>query len=278
MRPEKDVNQKGTESETGGERQELDLLRTKRKRRGPAERMWAPIKLKLNENYHYVTKNWGLRFLYYFAMFVGMPFVYLYYKLRYRFGVIDKQNVKLVKNQAAVTICNHVHNTDAFMLTYLFYPNTPYFVALKHNLEAFVLGGLVRVMRGIPLPDDIKNFEIFSAQVSNVLQNTTRKIHMFPEGEIAPYSRELRPFKNGAFHLAVKNKVPVLPIVLVYPAKKRIKLIVGKPIYLKDVPGAEGLSEPKQVVLFSKHAHSVMQGMMDKFYTERNIDTKELAE
>ncbi len=261
----------------GEDQPELGLLKYKRNRRGPAERMWAPIKLNLDENYKYVSNNWGLRFLYYFAIFVGMPFVYLYYKIRYRFGVIDKKNVKLLKKKSAVTICNHVHNTDGFMLTYLFYPNTPYFVALKHNFEAFLLGGLVRVMRGVPLPDNIKNFEHFSVQLGDVLQNTTKKIHMFPEGEIAPYSRELRPFKNGAFHLAVKNKVPVLPIVTVFPAKKRIMLIVGKPIYVEDIPGVEGLADPKKVVLFSKYARNAMQSMMDQFYEERNIDTKELA-
>ncbi len=256
---------------------ELGLLKSKRKRRGPAERMWAPIKLKLDENYRYVTKNWGLRFLYYFSMFVGMPFVYLYYKLRYRMTVEGMENVRAVKKTAAVTICNHVHNTDSFMLTYLFYPNTPYFVALRHNFEAFLVGGLVRVMRGIPLPEDIKNFERFSVQMGDVLRNTTKKIHFYPEGEISPYSRELRKFKNGAFHFAVKNNVPVLPIVIVFPAKKRIKIIAGKPIYMEDVEGAEGLAEPKRVVLMARHAKKAMQDIMDKFYSEHNIDTKEPA-
>ena len=42
-----------------------EKARTRRK--GPAERMWAPIKLHLNEDYQYMTKNLFLRFLYYFA-------------------------------------------------------------------------------------------------------------------------------------------------------------------------------------------------------------------
>ncbi|MEG2189159.1 MAG: 1-acyl-sn-glycerol-3-phosphate acyltransferase, partial [Christensenella sp.] len=113
----------------------------KPRRRGPAERMWAPIKLHLKENYHYITKNWGLRFLYYFAMFVGMPFGYLFFKIRWGFSVIDKKNAKLVKKTAAVTVANHVHNIDSPMLTYVFYPSAPYFIALKHNCEAFIIGG-----------------------------------------------------------------------------------------------------------------------------------------
>ena len=71
MKPEEeDLNrQEHSEPKT-----ELEKLREngKRRRKGPAERMWAPIKLHLDEDYQYVTKNWGLRFLYYFAMFVGI--------------------------------------------------------------------------------------------------------------------------------------------------------------------------------------------------------------
>lgn len=247
---------------------EMEKLREsdKLRRRGPAERMWAPIKLHLDEDYQYVTKNWGLRFLYYFAMFVGMPFGYLFFKIRWGFGVIDKKNAKLVKKTSAITVANHVHNMDSPMLTYVFYPSAPYFVALKHNFEAFIIGGLVRVLRGVPLPSDLKNFERFSEQMNDVLQHTTRKVHMYPEGEIAPYSKELRKFKNGAFHFAVKNNVPVLPMVFVFPKPKKVKLVVGKPIYVKDVPGAEGLKAPKQTVLMCRYVREKMQEMLDDYY------------
>lgn len=254
------------ESEYGGE--ELGILKQKRRHIGPAERMWAPIKLKLDENYNYISKNWGIKFLYYFAIFVGMPFLYLYYKIRWNFKVIGRENAKLLKKQAAVTVANHVHNIDAFILTNVFYPKTPYFVALKHNFEAFIIGGLVRVMGGIPLPAEVKSFERFSAQVNDVLKNTTRKVHIFPEGEIEPYAKKLRKFKNGAFHFAVNNDVPILPMTFVFPKHKNLTLIVGKPIYPKEVVGNEDLSKPKQVVKLAEYVRTEMQKMMDDYYSE----------
>lgn len=238
----------------------------KQRRIGPAERMWAPIKLNLDENYQYVTRNLFLRFLYYFAMFVGMPFGYLFFKIRWGFSVIDRKNAKLVRKTAAITVANHVHNMDSPMITNVFYPSAPYFIALKHNFEAFIIGGLVRVLRGVPLPSDLKNFERFSEQMNDTLRNTTRKVHMYPEGEIAPYSRELRNFKNGAFHFAVKSDVPVVPLVFVFPQPKRVKLIVGKPIYLKEVPGTEGVKQPKQTVLMGRYVKAKMQEMLDEYY------------
>lgn len=248
----------------------LGILKQKRRRKGPAERMWAPIKLKLNENYNYISKNWGIKFLYYFALIVGMPFLYLYYKIRWHFKVIGKENAKLLKKQAAVTVANHVHNIDAFMLTYVFYPKTPYFVALKHNFEAFIIGGLVRVMGGVPLPEEIKSFERFSEQINDVLKNTTRKVHIFPEGEIEPYAKKLRKFKNGAFHFAVNNNVPVLPMTFVFPKPKHVTLLVGKPIYPKDIAGEEELSKPKQVVKLAEYVCSEMQHMIDRYYSQLN--------
>ncbi|WP_302760024.1 lysophospholipid acyltransferase family protein [Christensenella hongkongensis] len=241
-----------------------EKARTRRK--GPAERMWAPIKLHLNEDYQYMTKNLFWMFFYYLGMVGGMPFGYLFFKIRWGFGVIDKKNAKLVKKTAAITVANHVHNMDSPMLTYVFYPSAPYFVALKHNFEAFIIGGLVRVLRGVPLPSDLKNFEHFSEQMNDTLTHTTRKVHMYPEGEIAPYCKELRRFKNGAFHFAIKNNVPVLPLVFVFPKKKKVKLIVGKPVYLKDVPGTEGEKPPKQTVLMGRFVKAKMQQMLDDYY------------
>lgn len=249
---------------------EPSILKQKRRRKGPAERMWAPIKLKLDENYDYISKNIGLLFLYYFAIFVGMPFVYLYYKFRRKFKVVGRNNARLLKKRAAVTVANHVHNVDAFMLTSVFYPNTPYFVALKHNFEAFMLGGLVRVMRGVPLPEEMKNFERFSDQINDLLKNTRHKLHIFPEGEIEPFSRHLRPFKNGAFHFSVKNNVPLLPMTFVFDNKNNVTLLVGKPIFPEDIEDYNDLSVPKRVVNLSKYVKDKMQHMMDDYYSKLN--------
>lgn len=249
---------------------ESSILKQKRRRKGPAERMWAPIKLKLDENYEYVTKNLGLRFLYYFTIIVGMPFVYLYYKIRWKFKVVGRKNARLLKNTAAVTVANHVHNVDAFMLTSVFYPDTPYFVALKHNFEAFLLGGLVRVMRGVPLPEEMKNFERFSSQLNDLLKTTKHKLQIFPEGEIEPFGRQLRPFKNGAFHFSVKNNVPVLPMTFVFDNKNNITLLVGEPVFPEKLDELKGLSVPKKVVCLSKYVKGKMQQMMDEYYSNIN--------
>lgn len=253
----------------------LGVLETKRERRGPAERMWAPLKLKLDDDYDYVTKNFGLRFLRYIAVIFGLPFVYLYYKIKWDFKILHKENAKMVKNRSAVMVANHVHNVDAFMATRVFYPDTPYIVALKHNFEAFLLGGLVRVMRGVPLPSKMRHFERFTNQLSTVLQDTKHKVLIFPEGEIEPFGKRLRSFKSGAFHLAVKNNAPILPMVFVFSPERKVRLIIGKPLYIEDVPGTADMKQPIQVRMLCEYTKEEMQKMLITYYGVEEYDNEE---
>ena len=39
-------------------------------------------------------------------------------------------------------------------------------------------------------------------------------VHVYPEGALLPYADCLRPFATGAFHLAVRAGVPVVPMVI----------------------------------------------------------------
>ena len=235
-------------------------------KKGKAERMWSPIKLKLGPGYPYLSKNIFMHILYYLGLLVLYPVAYLVFKLRYGLKVIDKKNMKMIKDTAAITIANHAHNMDSPLSAAAFYPRSPYYVARPHNFEVFILGHVVRIMRGIPLPTDLTNFRHFSKQIDDALQTTKKKIHFYPEGEIAPYSRELRPFKKGAFQFAVRNSVPVLPMVFVFPKKKRVQIIVGKPVYLGDVPNIDGQKKVIQTSMLCDHVKNVMQNMMDAYY------------
>lgn len=238
------------------------------RRVGLAERWWAPYKLKLNENYNYVNKNVLINFLYYFALFIGLTCVYLICFIRWDFRITGKENVKLIRNTSAVTVSNHVHDMDSPMLTRAFFPDTPYFVALKHNFEMFVAGVFVRILRGVPLPptDDLKSFTKFQGDINSLLKNTRHKVHLYPEASIDPYCRKLRNFKKGAFYFAVRNGVPILPMVFVYPKPKKLLLLIGKPIYPASVEGIGDMKEAQAVVLIAKETRGVMQKMMDDFY------------
>lgn len=246
---------------------EDSLLRPGGRRKGRAERMWKPIRLRLTEKYQYITHNVLLVILHYIFTFAAFPAIYLVLFIRWGFRMRGREHLRSVRGRAAVTVSNHIHDVDSLMVTAPLWPATPYIIARKHNLEVFLLGIFNRAMRAVPLPEDLNNFRHFTKAINKLLSTTKHKLHVFPEGEILPYATELRKFGNGAFHFAVVNNVPIVPMVFVSPGPERLELEIGAPIELKDVPGmGDDLRESRKTRLLSDYTKKRMQEMLDSYY------------
>lgn len=246
---------------------EDSLLRPGGRHKGRAERMWKPVKLHLTEKYQYITHNLLLVFLHYVFTWVAFPAIYLVLFIRWGFRLHGRKNLRAVRGRAAITVSNHIHDVDSLMVTAPLWPATPYIIARKHNLEVFLLGTFNRCMRAVPLPEDLGNFRYFTKAINHLLSTTKHKLHVFPEGEILPYARELRKFGNGAFHFAVVNNVPIVPMVFVSPAPDRLELEVGEPIELSTVPGLEkDMKDSRKARILSDYTKQRMQEMLDAYY------------
>lgn len=253
---------------------DMTLFRKKRRRRGPAERMWKPIRLHLTEKYKYISNNIFLRLLYVVLDLFIMPFIYLFLRSTWNFQVEGKENLKSVRKRSAITVANHVHDVDALMITKPLWPRTPYIVARKHNLEVVFIGWFNRIMRAVPLPEDLRNFNHFTQAINKLLRTTKHKVHIFPEGEISPYAPTLRTFERGAFHFSIDNNVPVVPMTFVFPTKHTVRLIVGRPIDPQEMPQLQGLSNPRKVKELCAYTKQVMQNMIDTYYEGRAYDPR----
>jgi 1-acyl-sn-glycerol-3-phosphate acyltransferase len=110
---------------------------------------------------------------------------------------------------------------------------------------AIKTGGYVLVKRGHK-----KEAMQSLLDAANTLKNG-RSIHIFPEGTRSETGAML-PFKRGAFIVAIKAGVPVLPVTisgshLITPKKSlkinkgKIRLIIGKPIEPGQYKGADEL-------------------------------------
>lgn len=249
-------------------------LNPKYKRRGTAERMWKPFRLRLTENYQYVNRNIFMKILYVLADLFVMPFIYLFLRYTLNFRIEGRKNLKSVRGRAAISVSNHVQDLDALMVTQAFWPCTPRMIARQHNLEVVFVGAFNRIMGAIPLPSDMVNFRYFCQAINRSLKTSKRKLHVYPEGEIEPHGANLREFGTGAFHFAVINDVPIIPMVFVFPTKHTIRLIVGKPIELTDVPDYENLSKSRRVQALSDYTRNLMQHMINQYYKDRTYDPR----
>ena len=210
-------------------------------------------KVKFDDTYNFRPRN--IFFRMWAAFFRGLaitffnPFMVLNFKMR-TFG---GKNKNALKGKPFIMTCNHVHLFDDVSIgTNLFCWRKIYFTTLQQNIQRPMIGFFLRSLGGIPIPaTSISGTRKFNQDLSDILKKN-KPILYNPEGSLWPYYREIRPYKRGAFSMAVKNDVPVLPMVLLFKRKKkrngkfkyRLYFAICSPIYAdKSLPDEKSRSE-----------------------------------
>ncbi len=202
--------------------------------------MPTPLNYRVDEHFRFINRNVffraGSAMLFYL---VGIPALTIASRLFLGLDIKGQQNLRYLKG-GAVTVTNHVHVLDSTMVACSLFPRKPLFASLKSNFEIPFIRWLVRLLGGIPIPESPKALHAFLEAMRSQLQKG-RIVHFYPEASLWPRYSDLRPFKNGAFHLAVKSDVPIVPMVFTFREprglfkklhkKQLVTLTIGKPEY-----------------------------------------------
>ncbi len=186
-------------------------------------------KVKFDGNYPYKPRNIFFRawaaFFRGLAICVFNPVMVLKYGL-YAFG---EDNRKFLRRKPFIMTVNHVSFLDDLAIgTNVFSWRKIYFTTLEQNIRRPAIGFFLRSLGGIPIPaQSIEGTKKFNEDISKILKSGKPVLYN-PEGSLWPKYRGVRDFKRGAFSTAVKNDVPVLPIVALF---KRKHLMNGKYSY-----------------------------------------------
>jgi 1-acyl-sn-glycerol-3-phosphate acyltransferase len=123
--------------------------------------------------------------------------------------VIDRHKFTMEKNY--VMVSNHQSQLDILVLFHLFFPFRWVSKSAVFNLSFIgwnmVLNGYVKLHR-----TDKESIKAM-LQVCEDLLKKNISVFLFPEGTRSKDGR-LRPFKPGAFLLAQRTRVPILPVVV----------------------------------------------------------------
>lgn len=175
-----------------------------------------------------------------FYVGLAIPLLYLWSRVILGTRIEGARNLRGLKG--SLTICNHVHSLDSVLVALAAFPRKLVFPTLPSNLNTLWPGKVIRLLGGVAISDKPNQLRIFMDEMEYQLR-MGRVIHFFPEGELAAYDSSLRPFKNGAFHLAAQADVPIVPMTITFKPTSGLrrlfhhrlvmKLIVGKPIYPK---------------------------------------------
>jgi len=151
---------------------------------------------------------------------------------------------KLKKVDTAIILINHESALD-IPIAVAATEKYARFMAKKELFRIPFFGWLIKLTGHIPIDRENRNKALNSIEkVSKKLIGKNISIIVSPEGTRSKDGR-IGPFKKGAFHLAAKHNLPLIPVTLMgarycVPNKSfriipgEVKVTIGNPVYVKD--------------------------------------------
>ena len=147
-------------------------------------------------------------------------------------------------DRASLFICNHVNIFDVFVL-YGFIPNYFRGIELDEHFDWFFYGRIIRRLGMIPISQTNARSAVKSLKVAERAIATGTSILILPEGG-RTLDGKFQPFKPGAFTLAKRAGVDIVPLVMIgaYEIKRKGSLMIrpgrmilrfGQPIAYEEI-------------------------------------------
>ena len=200
---------------------------------------WQPCKFEITDDFDYVNDNFLFNTFSNLLYIIAYTLLSIINKFFFGFKIEGKENLENI-DTGKVTVSNHVHPMDCTMIGLANVPQKTFFTSLETNFKIPVVRRIIKLLNAIPIPQNIQYTRDFMDSIDELLKNK-KTIHFYPEGSLWPYHNKIRHFKNGAFDFAVRNNVPVVPMVFKFNKGKKINnliktrttitLVVQKPIY-----------------------------------------------
>jgi len=163
---------------------------------------------------------------------------------------------RLLPPCTSVFVANHRSNLDVITVSGVF-PRRAIVVAKKELRKVPFLGPFLVRSNNILLDrSDSEESKVKMKHAEHLLVEKGINIFLFPEG--TRNHGEMRPFKKGAFHLAMNTSAPLVPIVCattrdwINPGKlwkaKRVDVFIDvlEPLDPRDYPTADALRDETQ--------------------------------
>lgn len=161
------------------------------------------------------------------------PLIWLIARLGMGLKVEGKAN--LLSAGPAITVSNHVHPLDCLAVKCGAFPRPIRYLSLESNLQIPFVGWLIRWLGAVPLAGNVHGAAELEAAIGRHLE-LGEMMQIYPEGMLVPGCSELRAFKPGAFHAAVRLNRPVVPAMFCRRRKRNGRqggytLRIGSPIW-----------------------------------------------
>lgn len=188
--------------------------------------------VKFDDSYPYLDRSFSFKLQNLLAYFLVFGPYYLINRLVYGVRFEGRNILRKYRKEfetGIVSVANHCYRWDGMAIA----------EALGHRLWIPMLkthftgkdAWNLRYFGGIPVPEDFGGLRKFN-EAFDTLNSEGAWIHVFAESRNWHFYKPVRPFKKGAFTMAYKYNVPILPIAIAYRERKGFYRLTGK----KELP------------------------------------------
>jgi 1-acyl-sn-glycerol-3-phosphate acyltransferase len=214
------------------------------------------------------------------AEFLTFYFIWHIAELYYIFCMnVRYEGKKIIRRfkGRAILVSNHTTFLDPVLISGAVMPERTWHTMLDKTVETPFLGTLTRLLGGVPLPPGGRGLEKLRDTCDEAFRHK-RFLHFYPEGECYRYNQTIMPFKSGAFFLAAKLNIPIIPVLTVFYDGKfpkdhflgrkipRCRSVVLEPVspqaYIRhDSDGEISMSSVKE---YAEAVRQIMQAEIDR--------------
>jgi len=218
-----------------------------------------------------------------------MALVHVVNWLFYRTRIKGRANLALARR--AILVSNHTMLMDPAVIAHALGRRRTYFTMLEETALIPYLGTFVRLLGGLPIPDGTGSLLSLESAATRALESLGF-LHFFPEGECYRWNQDIQPFRPGAFLLACRLGLPVIPLTTVLherrlrgrtsirilgrsvPLPPVVTIVVGKPVQ-PVLPLPAGARDPHALrgaaLRMSTQVRETMQRTIDVLGGTRDI-------
>jgi 1-acyl-sn-glycerol-3-phosphate acyltransferase len=217
------------------------------------------------------------RFIPFVAVFhIVLAAVRIFDRVVYRLRVSGRSNLRALPS--AVIVSNHTMLFDPGIIAHAIRPRRTYFTMLEETALIPWLGTFVRLLGAIPIPERPNALRELERAAQTAF-GELGFIHFFPEGELCRENQQLQPFHPGAFLLACRLGVPVVPVTTVLHRRlwrgrdtvrlpgrtvrlpPRLEMVIGAPV---PPPGDFGRGTARAAREMARQVRASMQEEIDR--------------
>lgn len=165
------------------------------------------------EKFNYIKKGFERIKIFFQNTFIVKPFTLRLNKKVTKTIVLGRENLKGIKS--AVVTCNHIFMYDCLVAKYGLRGHKLRITAAEFNNRKGFLGEMMRAGGLMPFSSKYEDMKRFNRAFEYLLKKNYY-ILFYPEQAMWYMYDKPRPYKNGAFHYAVKHNVPIIPMFITF--------------------------------------------------------------